>query len=197
MTWREGLSGPKSGRTWALCGAVVQIGFAIALGLLRASNSSAGERRAEGILPTLALAAIFAVPGVLALAGVVIDRPILFVVGAAVNVPIAVISIAALPILVPAGLMLMGFAQATRLRPIPLLAALATLSCFIVLTGGALVILVSAKGTYSYTHAGGSEGGDYYLPRQAALALGMVVGGLALTTAIAARFTKRRAPSNL
>ncbi len=182
----------RPGRTWALVGAGLQLCFATGLAVLRDTNASVGERRAEGMLPTLALAAVFAAPAVLALVGVVIDRPVLFGAAAIASLPAALISIAAFPVLIPAGLLLVAYVQATSTHPSS--TAVSTLVVFGTFAGLvllALAIMLSGKGTYTYAYPdGGSEGGEYYLPGHAALALGILVGGVVLTTAIASRFAK-------
>jgi len=180
------------GRTCALVGAGVQLAIAIAFGVIRETNASVGERHVEGPLPTLALAAVVAAPGVLALVGVLIDRPVLFGAAAAACLPLAIISIAALPALLPAGLLLVAFIQATSVRPPAPAPTLVIFAAFIGLVVVALGIILSGKGTYIFTYPdGGQEGGDYYLPGPSAVALAIVTGAVGLVTALAAWFAKR------
>ncbi|MGZ4803774.1 MAG: hypothetical protein ACXV9P_14305 [Acidimicrobiia bacterium] len=179
----------RPGRTVALVAAVVEVAFAVGLGFLRAHNSSVGAWRAEGVLPTLALTALFAAPGILALVGVMIDRPVLWGVAGAGCLPVAIISIAAFPILIPAVVRLIAFALSMFTQPAALAPTLAVFAVFIGLVVVALGIMLGEKGTYSYTYAaGGAEGGEYYLPASAAVVLALVAVALTVTTVIAARF---------
>lgn len=169
----------------AVVGALADLALAAGLGVLRATNSQVGERRAEGHLPTLALVIVLAAPGVAALLGVAIARPVLFGAAGFACFPLAVVSIAAVPIWLPAVLFLIAFVQASNTRPpAPLLGGIVLVG-FTALLLVALRILITGNGQYTYSYPGGSEGGDYFLPSRATFCILIVVADLVLATALA------------
>src|SRR5882672_4503229 len=94
----------RAGTTLALVGAAMDLALAAGLGVIRTTQSSAGQRHVEGPLPTLALALALAAPGIVALVGVAIDRPVLFGAASFASWPLTIVSIAAVPIWIPATL---------------------------------------------------------------------------------------------
>jgi hypothetical protein len=182
-----------SGTTLAVTGVLADVALAVGLGVLRWSNSQVGQRQAEGALPTLALVSVLMAPGVLALIGVVVARPVLFMVAGIACFPLAIVSIAAVPIWLPAVAFLIAFAQASRSEPpAPWLGALIVAS-FTALLLVAVLILITGNGQYTYTYSGGSQGGDYLLPSRAALSILLVGLDLVVGTAMARQ--SRRAPA--
>jgi hypothetical protein len=179
-----------SGTTFAVTGVLADVALAVGLGVLRWTNSQVGERRAEGALPTLALVGVMIAPGVLALIGVAIARPLLFLVAGIACFPLAIVSIAAVPIWVPAVAFLIAFVQASRSEPpAPWLGALIVAS-FTALLLVAVLILITGTGQYIYTYSGGSQGGDYFLSSRAAVSILLVVLDLVVATAMA-RLSRR------
>jgi hypothetical protein len=169
----------------AAVAAVVDVALAVGLGVVRAVNSGVGQRRAEGPIPTLALVVVLAAPGAVALLGVAVARPVLFGAAGVACWPLAFVSVAALPIWLPALLFLFAFVQASRIRPPPPLVAGLVLAGFTALLLVALRILVTGNGQYTYTFPGGSEGGDYFRPAHATLCIVIVVVDLVLATVLA------------
>jgi hypothetical protein len=100
------------------------------------------------------------------------------------------VSIAAVPIWLPAVAFLIAFVQASRSEPpAPCHGALIVAS-FTALLLIAVLILITGTGQYTYTYGGGSQGGDYILPSRAALSIVLV--GLDLVGATAmARLSRR------
>jgi hypothetical protein len=173
------------GTTLAVVGALADVVLAAGLGVLRTTNSQVGERRAEGPLPTLALVGVLIAPGLLALIGVAKSRPVLFVVAGIASFPLAILSIAAVPIWLPAVLFLIAFVQASGPAPPPPLIGALVVATFTALLLVAVRILTSGTGQYTYTYRGGSQGGDYFLPSHAAIAIVLVGFDLVLATALA------------
>src|ERR1700687_5351513 len=177
--------GRAPGTTLAVVGVLADVALAVGLGVLRLTNSQVGERRAEGPLPTLALVSVLIAPGVLALIGVAIARPVLFVVAGIACFPLAILSIAAVPIWLPAVVFLIAFIQASGSgpaapRPWPLFVPGFTALLLI-----AVRILTTGNGQYTYTYPGGSQGGDYFLPSHATLCILLVGLDLVLATVLA------------
>jgi hypothetical protein len=128
---------------------------------------------------------VLAAPGVVALLGVGVARPVLYGAAGAACFPLAFVSILAAPIWLPAVLFTIAFVQASNTRPHASLLGLLVLVGFTVLLFVALRILITGNGHYSYTYPGGSEGGDYFLPTHAMLCIVVVGIDLVLATALA------------
>jgi len=173
-----------AGTTFAGVGALIDLALAVGLGVLRATNSQVGQRRAEGHLPTLALVIVLAAPGVAALLGVAIARPVLFGAAGFACFPLAFVSIAAVPIWLAGVLFLSAFVRASNnLPPAPLVGIV--LVGFTALLVVALGILITGSGQYTYSYPGGSEGGEYFLPGRATFCILIVVADLVIVTALA------------
>ena len=105
---------PAPGTTLALIAAFADVALTVGLGVLRTTNSQFGQRRAEGLLPTFAFAIVLAAPGIVALIGVAIARPVLF--GAAAIGCLPARSSRSLAVWIPAVLFMIAFARASATR---------------------------------------------------------------------------------
>jgi len=153
----------RSARTLAVAGVVLDLALAVGVGVLRAVNSTGGQRRAEGPLPTIALALVLAAPGIVALVGVVTGRPVLFGAAGIACAPLALVSIAAFPIAVPAGLLLLAFVRGEHAQPSTPLLTGCIIAGFTAMLTVALYTLVTMTAEFSYNApGGGSESGDYF-----------------------------------
>ena len=169
----------------ALAGAVINLGLAAGLGAIRATHDSVGQRHVEGLLPTLAIVIAVAAPGVLVLIGVAIDRPVLFGAAALACAPLVIVSVAAIPILLPAVLYFLAFARATSTqRSQSLLNGLVIVGFQAPILAG-LWILITETREFTYNFPGGSEGGEYFTPRHAALLIAIVAADLVIASALA------------
>jgi hypothetical protein len=168
----------------AVAGAVMNLATALAVIAIRWTHSSVGARRAEGVLPTLALGAVVAAPGVVALVGVATQRAVLFAAAAVASGPITIISIATFPLVVPALLLILAFAISGRplSTPVP---AVGVVVGFALILAFALALLLTGMREYSYNFpGGGSESGGYVPAARAALCLLLVAVDVAATTAL-------------
>lgn len=174
----------EAGGTLAPVASFGSIVWAIGLGVLRMVTSQTGQRRAEGVLPTVALVVLVAAPGVLGLVGIAAARPSLFLAAGAACLPLGVLSIAATPIWIAGALFVVAYARSsTALRGSPRTAFEAVLFCAGVLL--AVGVLLFRTGEYSYRTATGGQEGEYFLPSRAAAAVVIVAADLALTVVVA------------
>jgi hypothetical protein len=175
----------RPGSKLALTGAVTNLGLAAGLGAIRATNGSVGQRHAEGPLPTLALVIAVAAPGVLALIGIAIDRPVLFGAAGIACPPLAIVSVAAIPILLPAVFLLLAFARATsRQRFQSFLGGLVLVGFQAPILAG-LWILITETREFTYNFPGGSEGGEYFTPGHAGICIAIVAIDLVIAATLA------------
>ena len=173
------------GSKLALAGAATNLTLAAGLGAIRTINGSVGQRHVEGPLPTLAIVIAFAAPGVLALIGIAIDRPVLFGAAGIACLPLTIVSIAAIPILLPAVLLLLAFARATSAqRSQSLLGGLVLVGFQAPIVAG-LWILITDTREFTYNFPGGSEGGEYFTPGHAAFCIAIVAVDLLIASALA------------
>ena len=176
---------PRPGSKLALAGAVTNLALAALLGAVRATHGSVGQRHVEGPLPTLAIVIAMAAPGVLALIGVAIDRPVLFGAAGIACPPLAIVSVAAIPMFIPAVLFLLAFARATSTqRSLSLLGGLVLVGFQAPILVG-LWILITETREFTYNFPGGSEGGDYFTPGHAGLCIAIVAVDLLIASALA------------
>ncbi|MDP9333095.1 MAG: hypothetical protein M3Q30_07280 [Actinomycetota bacterium] len=175
----------RPGSKLALAGAVADLALAAGLGAIRATNGSVGQRHAEGPLPTLAIVIAVAAPGVLALIGVAIDRPVLFGAAGIACPPLAIVSIAAIPIFLPAVFFLLAFARATRTQRSQSLFGGLVLVGFQAPILVGLWILITQTREFTYNFAGGSEGGEYFTPGHAGFCIAIVAVDLVIASALA------------
>jgi hypothetical protein len=173
----------SSGTTLALVGAGLDLFVAVGIGVFRWRHGSIGQNRAEGVLPTLAIAAALAAPGVLALIGVVTRRPALFGAAGVACFPLVLVSVIAVPIWIASGFLIAAFARSTNAR-----SRISGLDAF-VFAGFALPIvaglwiLITETRQYTYNFAGGgSEGGDSFTRGNAVLCIAIVVADLLVAT---------------
>jgi hypothetical protein len=175
----------RPGTKPALAGAVTNLAVAAGLGAIRATHSSVGQRHVEGRLPTVAIVIAVAAPGVLALIGVAIDRPVLFGAAGIACPPLAIVSIAAIPILLPAVFFLLAFARATsKQRSQSLLGGLVLVGFQAPILVG-LWVLITQTREFTYNFAGGSEGGEYFTPGHAGFCIAIVAVDLVIASALA------------
>jgi len=173
------------GTKLALVGAVTNLAVAAGLGAIRATHSSVGQRHVEGRLPTVAIVIAVAAPGMLALIGVAIDRPVLFGAAGIACLPLTIVSIAAVPMVLPAVFFLLAFARTTstqrsqsRLGTLVLVGFQAP-----ILVG--LWVLITQTREFTYNFGGGSEGGEYFTPGHAGFCIAIVAVDLVIASALA------------
>ena len=165
---------PRPGTTLALIGAIAEVAVAAALGAIRSAGASAGQAHAEGALPTIAIVAVVAAPGIVALVGVALARPVLFGAAGFACGPLVILSIVAFPLVVPGGLLLVAFIQSQHAQPsAPLLTGLVFVGFPVPLLVG-LRILVTETAQYTYNFPGGSEAGDYFTRAHALQCIALV-----------------------
>ena len=183
----------RAGTTLALVGAAMDLALAAGLGVIRTTLSSAGQRHVEGPLPTLALVLALAAPGIVALVGVAIDRPVLFGAASFASWPLAFVSIAAVPIWIPATLFLIAFARAETAKRSPSLRAGLILAAFPMPILAGLWLLVVNTRQFTYNFAGGSEGGDYFTPGHGLFCIALITLDILVVTLLARRSPPPRA----
>jgi hypothetical protein len=174
------------GARFAWSGVAVDLVFAVALAAFRHGNASAGQRHAEGMLPSVALGVICAAPGVIAAIGVRLRCPTLVAAAGIACAPILILSIATFPIVLPASLFAVAFAQATGWAPPARARVVLAGALFVALSVVAMVVWLRDWGHYDYVFAGGSESGDYVLPAHAVVAM-VIAGANVVLTTLAAR----------
>ncbi len=137
-------------------------------------------------MPSLAIAFAFAAPGIVALIGLVMDRPVLFCAAGIACFPLVIVSIVAFPVVIPGTLFLLGFADAQAVRrPLSPLAYVAIVLFPIPITAG-LWILITHTAQFTYTLPnGGSEGGDYFTPAHAVLCIALIAIDIVVVALIA------------
>jgi hypothetical protein len=179
----------RPGTKLAAAGAATDLALAAALGIVRATHSSVGLRHVEGPLPTVAIAFALAAPGVLALIGIAINRPILWGAAGFACAPLIIVSIIAFPFLIASALLIAAFVQAQtpkRTPPWPLV-ALIFVAFPLTITIGLRTLIVETR-EFTYAFPGGSEGGDYFTPAHAVFCIALVLAGTAFVTALARTF---------
>ncbi|HEY5077506.1 MAG TPA: hypothetical protein VIJ48_08395 [Acidimicrobiia bacterium] len=167
-------NGSRPGTTLALIGAIADLAVAAALGAIRTAGASPGQAHAEGALPTIAIVAVVAAPGIVALVGVALARPVLFGAAGFACGPLVILSIVAFPLVVPGGLLIVAFIQSQHAQPsAPLLTGLVFVGFPVPLLVG-LRILVTETAQYTYNFPGGSEAGGYFTPAHALQCIALV-----------------------
>jgi len=175
----------RPGSKPALAGAVINLALAAGLGLIRTTNGSVGQRHVEGPLPTLAIVIAVAAPGVLVLIGIAIDRPVLFGAAALACAPLVIVSVAAIPIFLPAVLYFVAFARATNMqRSLSLVDGIVLVGFQAPMLAG-LWILITKTGDFTYNFPGGSEGGEYFTRGHAVLCIALVAVDVVIASALA------------
>jgi hypothetical protein len=168
-------------RRGAISGAVLDLAVAALVAVIRTRGSTPGQRHAEGPWGTLGFVVLVAGPGVLALAGVAVQRAA--VVGAAgfACLPIALLSIATLPLAIVGALLLVAFART------PSNAGGRTVVVLAIYLTGTLAAMAMLLNTASYTSltATGGESGAYIPAAFAGMAVALVVVAAAASVAVA------------
>ena len=147
---RRSLGFAGSPRTIATIGAcIVTAGLAIVV--VRFLGRSPAETALEAWLGSLALGAVVAAPGVLAVLALW-DRPALLLPAATVLVPVSFLSFAGilLPLLVPAVLLFVAYGRRSALRPGPPVRTAATLAWVQVLLMAAVAALLVHQDPRAY-----------------------------------------------
>jgi hypothetical protein len=175
----------RPGTKPALIGAALNLAIAAGIGVLRVTNGSTGRNHAEGWLPTIAIVAALAAPGVLALIGVATQRPVLYGAAGVACMPLVIVSIAAFPILVPGALLIVAFAREQTVQAAPAWLTGVLLAGFPVPIVVGLWILVTRTAEFTYNFAGGSEGGEYFTPGHAVLCIALVATDVVVAAAVA------------
>jgi hypothetical protein len=174
----------RAGTALAGTGAVLDLVLAAAIGGVRVAGGSAGQSRAEGLLPTLAIVAALAAPGVLAVLGIVLDRPALFGAAGLTCGPLIIVSIAAFPILIPCVILFIAFGKATAARPLKAVDAIVLVGFPVPVLVG-LWILITQTSRYTYNFPGGGESGEYFTAGHAALCIALVAADIVGACALA------------
>lgn len=186
---------PRSGRLrgtkLALVGVGIDLALAAGLGAIRTAGGSVGMRHAEGPLPTLAMVAAFAAPGVLALIGLAIRRPVLVGAAGFACAPVMFVSIVAFPMLIPGVLLLRAYYQASAATRPPRFVTGFILGGFLVPILVGLWILITQTAQFTYSSGTGSEGGDYFTPAHGAFCIALIVADMAAASFLAWRCTPR------
>lgn len=169
-------------------GVVVVLALAVLVACVRAIGSTVGQRHAEGPIPTIAFGALLAAPGLLAVIGLLTRRPVMVGAGGVACVPLAILSILTVPILIPAGLLLVAFVRADQAEDATLgpVRAAASIGGCVTLLAVAVGLLVLGMRPYTYEYATGGEQGAYVPASHGVAALAVVGVNLALTTLVAA-----------
>jgi hypothetical protein len=174
----------RAGTGLAWTGATLDLALATAIGGLRIAGGSTGQSRAEGLLPTLAIVAALAAPGVLAMLGIAFDRPVLLGAAGFTCVPLIIVSIAAFPILIAAVVLLFAFTKATAGRRLAAVDAIVLVAFPVPVLVG-LWILITQTSQYTYNFAGGGESGEYFTAGHAVLCIALVAADIVGACALA------------
>ena len=171
-------------------GAVIELTLAIVAATVRAVGSAIGQRHAEGLLPTVAFGVVLAAPGLLALLGVWMQRPVMLGAAGIACFPLAVMSVIVFPIVLPAVLLLVAFGQTSTGGPTSKLRSVAAFVSPLILLVVASSLLVFGMQPYSYTSATGGEAGAYVTASHAGFAVVLVVVSLAFALFVAPPFAE-------
>ncbi len=124
-------------------------------------------------------------PGVLALIGIAVNRPILFGAAGFACGPLIVVSILAFPFLIACVFLVLAFAHAQTAKLSPMAVVALILVTFPVSIAIGLRTLILQTRQYTFTFPGGSEGGDYFTPAHAVLCIALVAIGLVVVATLA------------
>lgn len=175
----------RPGTKLALIGAIADLALAAALGAVRTAGASAGQAHAEGALPTIAIVVAVAAPGIAALVGVALARPVLFGAAGFACGPLVILSIVAFPLVVPCGLLIVAFIQSQHAQPAaPLLTGLVFVAFPVPLLVG-LRILVTETAQFTYNFPGGSEAGEYFTRAHAVQCIALVTVDVVVASLLA------------
>jgi hypothetical protein len=169
------------GRGWAQAGVLLDLVFAALIGAVRALNTGPGQGRAEGPWASVAFAVVYAGPGLVALVGLTSHRRALVGAGGLACYPLAILSVVAFPLAIVGLLLLIGFG---RRPPRAWGRTLVALPTFLVAIIAAIPLLLPTA-DYSFQTVGYGESGEYVPFAHAALAMVLVLIGVAAATAVA------------
>ncbi len=165
-------------------GVVVELALAVLLGVVRRSGSDVGQRHVEGPIPAVAIVVVLATPGLLALIGLRTRRPAMICAAGVACLPLAPVSIAVIPIVIPAVLFFAAFARADMTEAsgtnVARAVAVTFASAALVLAAGALFVVGMHQ--YSYSYGGGGDSGSYVPASHALVAVALVGIDLVVTT---------------
>jgi len=180
----------------ASTGAVV-VAVGLALAALRFSGGIPPEQGAEGAVGSLALGAIVAAPGILSLLALR-ERPALLLPAAIALIPLSFLSFAlvTLPLLLPAGMLFVGYGRRSADRPSPLGTAGGTTVAVFVLLASAVAVLFMHQDPRSYTTGtGGGSTSDVITFAESLSSLMLTTAAIAAGWALAT--PSRRADSDV
>ncbi len=171
----------------ASTGAVV-VAAGLALAALRFSGGIPPEQGVEGAVGSLALGAIVAAPGLLALLALR-ERPALLLPAAIALIPLSFLSFAlvTLPLLLPAGMLFVGYGRRSADRPSPLGTAGGTTVAVFVMLAAAIVVLFVHQDPRTYTtETGGGSTSDVITFAESLSSLVLTAAAIAAGWALAA-----------
>lgn len=177
----------------AIVVAVLLVLAGVGIAALRFFGGSPPEHRLYDLLGALALGAIVAAPGVLALLARH-DRPALLLPAAVVLVPLSFLSFAlvTLPLLIPAVMLFVDYARRKRVHPIGWLRATAVTVLVLAMLLAALLALFVHQDPREYTTATAGYGtSDVITAAEALLSLALVGGALGVGWTLAAPRPRR------
>lgn len=161
---------------------------ALGIAALRFFGGSPPEQRWYDLLGALALGAIVAAPGILALLAHY-GRPALLLPAAVVLIPLSFLSFAlvTLPLLIPAVMLFVDYAHRSRAHPIGWLRAMALAALVLGLLVAAALALLVHQDPREYTTATAGYGtSDVITAAEALVSLALVVAALAVGWVLAA-----------
>ena len=173
----------RTGLDYGLIGALADIGFAIVLGSFLAINTN---WQGDAAPRPLVIAVLFATPGVIALIGVLAERPWLLIAGSLPLFPAAGLSFtgATLVFLLPAALMVVGAMRMISRPEVPrttLANGLGMVAITVLILLGGWTVLIGLTTSACYPVAGGQAcGSSGFISTY-----GLLVAGLCLAAAIA------------
>ena len=168
--------------------AVLLVLAGLGIASLRFFGGSPPEQHLYDLLGALALGAIVAAPGVLALLARY-DRPALLLPAGVVLIPLSFLSFAlvTLPLLIPAVMLFVDYARRSRTHPVGWKRATAVTVLVLALLVGALLALVVHQDPREYTTATASYGtSDVITAAEALVSLALVGAALAMAWVLAA-----------
>jgi hypothetical protein len=168
-------------------GAVV-VAAGLGLAVLRFVGGTPAEQGVEGAIGSLALGAAVAAPGVLAVLALD-SRPALLLPAAIVLVPLSFLSFAlvTLPLLIPAGMLLVGYGRRSVGQPPPVGSAVGTCAAVLLTLAAAVVVLFVHQDPRSYTTAtGGGSTSDVITFAESLFSLALTAAAVAVAWALSA-----------
>ena len=184
----EDAPGPVRPDHLAIAVALLSISAGLGIAALRFFGGSPPEQRLYDALGALALGAIVAAPGVLALLARH-ERPALLLPAAVVLVPLSFLSFAlvTLPLLIPAVMLFLDYARRSRAHPIGWLRATSLTILVVALLVEALVVLLAHQDPREFTTTTATYStSDVITAAEALVSLALVGAALAVGWVLAA-----------